>query len=103
MIELLIILLCSCWSILINRFTPYLHFKDSIGMGYSRTLVSDNIFVEYILYILHGVLTCVSCFSAWLLFFTWLIYFGTFTGFLLMPICYILTYFIEEKIMSISL
>ena len=101
MIELLIILLCSCWSILINRFTPLSHLWEHIGMGETRVLKSDYILLEYIFYMFHGIIRCTSCMSSWLLFFVWLFYFGTFTGFLLMPIAWILTFVIEDRLLQI--
>ena len=104
MAAIIIILLTSLWSLLIiDFFEPFKQLKDKIGMGYSRTLVSDRIGIDYILYLIHKIMNCSSCFSSYFIILNWFIYFGNFYGILLMPVCFFLTWIIKEKLLTINL
>ena len=101
---ILMMLLSSLWSLLImDFFTPFRHFKESLGLGYTRTLKSDYILLEYVIYVIHKVLNCAGCLSAHIFWITYLITYGSFYGMLLCPIVFFLTFVIKEKILTIEL
>ena len=104
MITLLTLLLCALWSILlIDFFSPFHQLKEHIGLGITRKLVSDIAVIDYILYFIHVVISCPSCFSCYLFFFSYLIITGSLFGFFLIPAQYFITFLIKEYILVIRL
>ena len=101
---LLLMLLCSLWTLLIFDWVPLFRtIKNNMGLGDERKLTSDFALVDFSIYIVWKIISCSSCFSAHLFWIVYLIMTGSFIGILLCPIVYFLTFIIREKILTIKL
>ena len=86
----LMIILSSLWSLLLHE-TPILQRFNKAKSGWK--LIS----------LIMKAIQCKLCFSAHIFWITYLIYFGSFFGMILCPIPFFLTYFIETKILNITI
>ncbi len=99
---ILFIILSSLWAILIFEFKPFQQLKEKIGLSKERKIFSSIPFVDYLIYIIHYILNCPNCMSCYILFFSYLIINCSFIGFIYMPVAWILTFIINNKIMVIE-
>jgi len=104
MLDIIIMLvLSSLWSLIINDYlSPLLQLKDAIGMGRNRTVVSDYIVLDYILYLIHKLINCSMCLSFHIFWISYLIIYDSWFGIMLAPISYFITFIIKEKLLRID-
>lgn len=101
---ILMMLLSSCWSIVIvNYFEPLQQIKDRVGLGRKRQLKSDRNIIDYIIYIVWKVLNCPNCMSYHIFWISYLISYSSLFGIILGVFCYFITHIIKEKIMYVRL
>lgn len=103
MILIIIMIISSCWALLLQEFQPYRALLTYLKIGEVRKIISDYWLIDYLLFLIWKVCNCSLCMSAHIFWLTVLILTGSFIGVYLCPVVYFLTFWMNKKIVNVSI